>query len=948
MKKRFTLMLIAAFVAVVSFAQQGKWSGVSSRTLSTANNARTLTGKVAKHLDIKKKDIHRAEADYPIIYEAPEGEVKIYRRSGSCTIVSGQQAMKSEQSGTVEFVYADDGVYILDIICNEQNGTYVKGTLSDDGKTITVPLKQNIYYSSKYDASTFIVVGTLGETDFVYDPSITEVTYTIDGDNVKLNLPEGKILTCIWSDDNSWVGTSEWDTVLTPYVANTTLVTLPAGLTTTDMPLTGNYFASISDYSNDESTPVNATVKVAKDGNTFYIQGLVQVMPEAWVMGEYDEEANEVVVPVTYLGTASGSTVYAMGYSSNGPTPIYLSYDQSTGAMEVEGYLMASSSELENTLDAIYTALYIGVRPEPVVVPATLTTVTLPFSATYYDGNSEDLTSTVNLGIDGNDVYVQGLFPDLPEGWIKGSFNEDKTAVIFPYGQYVGAGQYGSVYAVGDEEVEDEDGDVTSNISDIVFEYDSKKNVYTLQNVIYASGKKDQINYYYLLANVVIGISSDVTWIAAEAGWSNSTEVTTFNIAEDITATADKANGTTTPKYYDNGEALRLYQGNTFTITSEKEMGKIVFTLTGSEKQMQLELADNSDGEYSANGTIGTWEGLASTVTFTVPAVSGNQCRIQKIDILYADYSNYTVELPEGLEAEEFYFTGTDTYSEEDVAFPVKVAFNNNDVYFQGLSQYLPEAWVKGTLADGKVTIANWGLGIIESYFGDVALAFSGAEFNYDAATSTFTSAEGYQSYDIEDGYAMDEYDNVSITKIYEKAATPAKPEITRFSFGNYPGVRMNIPMVDTEGNPMLTEKLSYQLFYKKGNEVSPLVFEASLYDALEEDMTVVPYNFTDDYDFYAGGSTVYLNQDREEISSWTAIGVQSTYIGGGEEHKSEIGWYEDVQDVVGIKTIADSKVVSVAYYDLMGRRATSTTPGIIIKQTRHSNGQVTRTKILR
>lgn len=55
MKKRFTLMLIAAFVAVVSFAQQGKWSGVSSRTLSTANNARTLTGKVAKHLEIKKK-----------------------------------------------------------------------------------------------------------------------------------------------------------------------------------------------------------------------------------------------------------------------------------------------------------------------------------------------------------------------------------------------------------------------------------------------------------------------------------------------------------------------------------------------------------------------------------------------------------------------------------------------------------------------------------------------------------------------------------------------------------------------------------------------------------------------------------------------------------------------------------------------------------------------------
>lgn len=118
MKKRFTLMLIAAFVAVVSFAQQGKWSDVSSRSLTSAsasaNTPDAFKGKTVKKL-AKKATTHRAAADFPIIYEAPEGEVKNYVRSGDATEYSEGQGVYTEQSGFVEIVYAEDGVYIYDL-----------------------------------------------------------------------------------------------------------------------------------------------------------------------------------------------------------------------------------------------------------------------------------------------------------------------------------------------------------------------------------------------------------------------------------------------------------------------------------------------------------------------------------------------------------------------------------------------------------------------------------------------------------------------------------------------------------------------------------------------------------------------------------------------------------------------------------------------------------------
>lgn len=62
-----------------------------------------------------------------------------------------------------------------------------------------------------------------------------------------------------------------------------------------------------------------------------------------------------------------------------------------------------------------------------------------------YSYRQQDLFAKANLVkgiIDGDDFYVQGLCPSIPEEWLKGRFNADHSKLIFESGQYIGYGQY--------------------------------------------------------------------------------------------------------------------------------------------------------------------------------------------------------------------------------------------------------------------------------------------------------------------------------------------------------------------------------------------------------------------------------------------------------------------------------------------------------------------------
>ena len=304
------------------------------------------------------------------------------------------------------------------------------------------------------------------------------------------------------------------------------------------------------------------------------------------------------------------------------------------------------------------------------------------------------------------------------------------------------------------------------------------------------------------------------------------------------------------------------------------------------------------------------------------------------------------VELPENVETTTYMFKGTDTYNDAEEMFYVEVGFDGTTVYFQGLSMYLPEAWVKGEMdEEGTITIPETYLGIWSSMFmGDLELFFSEATFVYDAENDEFTSEEYTTS---STDYEMDEFADVTLSRIIEQAGTPADPVIDDFDAeSEYPSIKFTIPLEDTDGNPMLGSKLSYVLWIEKDGEQSQLVLTTDLYVELEADMTEIPYLFSDDYDIYP--YRVYLNQDLEEMKTWSKIGVQSIYRGGEEENRSAIIWFDldaywsstDITDVM-----ADA--VKVVYYDMTGRETGASAQGLLIRRITRADGTVVTDKVL-
>ena len=242
------------------------------------------------------------------------------------------------------------------------------------------------------------------------------------------------------------------------------------------------------------------------------------------------------------------------------------------------------------------------------------------------------------------------------------------------------------------------------------------------------------------------------------------------------------------------------------------------------------------------------------------------------------------VTVPETLVSEEYAISYTD-FDGHAAGTSVKVGFDGTDVYIQGFCATLPEAWIKGTMDGNTITFAG-GQYYGKYYSYELFLQDNDAVFTYDEANNTLT-ATGLVYNQTGNSYA-DYYKNPVIKKVVEKVATPATPTISAIKASGYGDVvRYNVPPIDVNGDGLVSSKLSFQFYTDVEQEINPLTFTTDYFSKLTEDMTVIPYGFTEDYDFY--NNEIYLNMPH---STWNKIGIQSIYTGGGEEKKSEIFWY--------------------------------------------------------
>lgn len=823
-------------------------------------------------------------------------------QAGTFSLMTGSGWQDYTSDATKEFKVVIDGqdVYISGLSYyfkdswikgNIENGKVIipKGQIAGKDDFGAVYINGQDFDDESSDAAPIDIV-------FIYDENKKQLTLNSNIGIIECESPEELECFCFWEDLIIKKPTPEDFVPISP----------PEGIDIADMPLTGKAILHPAD--------ISTTVKVGVDGNDIYIQGLVIDFPNSWVKGNL--ENGVVTFPIRFIGNVDGKNYFITSSDSQALTPFTMYYDSERNTYEANTQLLLNTSKTSLKGDELlnyYSGLYIGPRPERVTPPNGLATKPMPYKGKNAQGVR--IKGNVNVAFDGNDVWFKGLDHAVPDGWFKGVFNEDRNVVTVAYGQYMGEdieNGYG-VYIAGDIEKEEDKWD----IGDVIFKFDNNNKIFELQNNLFFNGKKDAIYYIDVIrAGLKIGEKYDITWIAKDQDYNDGQDIETISLAEGVTATLSKNGVKDGPKYYVIGEAVRMYAQNTIKISSDKKISKVIFTMTGSETQMHLE---SDKPSYTLNGNTGIWTGEAKEVTFTVPNVSSNQARIQRIDIIYFNYAEEIVSIPSDLVTEEYHFKATNTYSNTIKRKKVKVGFYGDDeVYIQGLSEYSEKAWVKGNLTDGVLNIPNWDMG--QSFiFGVFDIAFSGASFDYNADEGKFYSVNGYNTVDTNTNLLMDEFLDITIAKIIEIATKPMRPEIKNYiqTDDGYDIISAEIPLEDTNERPIVADKLTYSIYTDINGEISLFEFKTDEYSKLEENMTEIPYNFTDSYDFRPAGQIIsFYDANR---SKWDQIGIKSIYRGGGETNESEISWF-NIKEYLNIEKaeIAEGQT-STPIYNMQG-----------------------------
>ena len=194
-------------------------------------------------------------------------------------------------------------------------------------------------------------------------------------------------------------------------------------------------------------------------------------------------------------------------------------------------------------------------------------------------------------------------------------------------------------------------------------------------------------------------------------------------------------------------------------------------------------------------------------------------------------------------------------------------------------------------------------------------MASSELVFSYDG--STLTCAPNQTLYISRDREGLDPVATFDepVVRPYENASgIPANPEYVRITewddFWEMGRVIFTLPCLDTEGLCIPSDELSYAIY--SNNENTPYTLTTEIYPNLQEEMTLVPYDFVSGYEITYSDlyHTLYFYEYMEKI------GIQTVRIHNGEETRSDIVW----ADTSAIEEIKAAKENGYGKYVENGR----------------------------
>jgi len=890
--KKFTFMLIAAFIAVAGFAQKP----LAKAEVFAKTNAQLQTKAIARTTTVRKAPRKTLGLVTP-----PEGAVAetYYTVSGSCKVGS-DSGWQTVNIKSIQVIVDGADIYIAGLAYFVPNA-WIKGTI--EGTTATFPSAQQVDEDKTYPE--WISGSEDGNT-------ICDVVFNFDQKAGTLNAVTPYIGECAVEDAFSIYAYWTQPSFSMEEPAAPELVELPEGV---EADVYTMY------YVEDEETGATSAidVKVAVDGNDVYVQGFSSYIPEAWVKGTKD--GNIVTFPAKqFVGEYYGYTSYAF---YNGET--VFTYDEDADTYTAEG-------EIYGVLgDKYYDGYYINP-----VIKKVIETVAVPANPeiTGLENTQYGYVVSFNVpvvGTEGEELVTSKLYymlyTDVEGEVLPLTFTPEthskltENMVEFPYGFTENYDFYTSYIYLNDL-------------------FSESWNKIGIQSIYTGGGELNATEIQWFDIKPYSNSETTFDFNAMDVATSSSTS-TAGDITEELVLTEDNVTLTISPKEESastpnrfwntaNGPQLRVYSGTlTFTVPEFYTITQIVFN---NGKWNTGNSADS--GEF--NGS--TWTGEAQTVVVTI---AGNT-QINNIVVSVNKGEVKPVEAPEGLVTETYLFSAKTLENGEeewvDYTYQTQVGFDGDYVYINGVSNNTNEMWLKAKLSsDGKTAtipanqymgqLSIWDYYFFDYYFtavGEDGETMEAVVLNFDADTNTFTTDQTVVLHDGENalGEPYQTFNNIVITKLADLAATPADPVLEAFTISSevgYSDIYASIPTKDVDGNDLLVDKLYYTVYYEKDGVEQVYTFTADLYaEDFDEDVTEIPYTY-DGYDIYKGGEIIYLEETEEELKTWTKVGLQSIYYGGGERNVSNIVWLKN-DNATGIVSVENAENAA-AIYNLAGQR---------------------------
>lgn len=225
-------------------------------------------------------------------------------------------------------------------------------------------------------------------------------------------------------------------------------------------------------------------VKGTKDGNTIsipvgqgqYYNSQYNVLYTLWWgVAAGDNEFTKDATKDVITFTIDGNTISLNGSDVDHPIAMFYDYG---GTTYFDG-------EADYNTVFTYDHDYAPLEKVTITPPAGLETTTwYTKGSNYTSSGSVSFEGTVALGFDGNDVYLQGMFSDCPDAWMKGTI--DGTTVTFAGLQFQGQLYDYDCYAIGTD---------GSKLKNFVMTYDATAGKFTNVNELLLNAADDKIFY---------------------------------------------------------------------------------------------------------------------------------------------------------------------------------------------------------------------------------------------------------------------------------------------------------------------------------------------------------------------------------------------------------------------------------------------------------------------